>query len=116
VIYAESEGLRIGAHPPVFRPARELNAQLRSANRGRLVVITEVGFQPNSARVALSGPGATGRALELVSSPDGIAEFDDLQPGEYSATARRIGLQPQSVRLAIAAGFADTLLFSLGQP
>jgi hypothetical protein len=112
VIYADSEGLRIAEQPPRLRPAREPNARLRAANSGRLVVQTE----PSGARVTLDRPGATGYHLERVSSAIGITEFDDLQPGEYAATARRVGLRPQTVRISIAAGFTDTLLFSLGQP
>lgn len=116
VIHPNTEGLRIGEEPPVFRPAREEDARLRSANRGRLVVRTAVGSAPSDVRVALSGPGATGHLLEQVSTSSGTAEFNNLEPGEYTATARRVGLRPQTVRLRIAAGFADTLLLSLGQP
>ena len=116
VIYANREGLGITEQPPLFRPAREPNARLRSANRGALIVQTAVGSEPSSARVSLGGPGVTGRAFERVSSSDGMSEFDDLQPGEYTATARRVGLRPQTVRLTIGAGFTDTLQFNLGQP
>ena len=115
-IYADREGLRIAERPPLFRPAREPNIRLRSANRGSLVVQTNVGFEPSGVRVTLGGPGTTGRPLEQVSSSAGLTEFDDLQPGEYTATARRVGLRPQTVRLTIVAGFTDTLQFCLGQP
>jgi len=116
VIYASAEGLRIGEEPPLFRPAREADARLRSAKRGRLVVRTAVGSEPSSVRVALAGPGANHRPLEQVSTSSGTAEFSDLESGEYTVTARRVGLRPQTVRLMITAGFADTLLLSLGQP
>jgi len=117
VIYATSEGsIRFAEQPPFFRPARELNPGLRSANRGRLVVQTRVGLDPSGARVTIAGPGVIGRQLEQVSNSGGVTEFDDLSPGDYTATARHVGLRPQSVRLTIAAGYTDTLQFSLGQP
>lgn len=116
VIFANSEGLRIGEEPPLFRPGRTPDARLRTANRGRLIVRTEVGSVPSSVRVALNGPDANARRLEQVSTSSGTTEFSDLEPGEYAATARRVGLRPQTVRFEIAAGFTDTLLFSLGQP
>jgi len=116
VIYATTEGVHAAEQPPLFRPARQPNARLRATHRGRLVVQTQIGSEPTGARVTLAQPGATAHALEQVSSSIGIGEFDDLQPGEYTATARHVGMRPQTVRISIAAGFSDTLLFSLGQP
>ena len=116
VVYANTEGLRITEEPPHFLPAREPDARLRSTNRGRLLVRTAVGSVPSGVRLALGGPRASSRLLEQVSTSTGTAEFNDLEPGEYTVTARRVGLRAQTVRLRIAAGFADTLLLSLGQP
>jgi hypothetical protein len=41
--------------------------------------------------------------------------FSALTPGTYTVSARRIGLRVKAVQVLIAAGFADTLMLSLGQ-
>jgi hypothetical protein len=41
--------------------------------------------------------------------------FSALKPGMYTVSARRIGSQVKAVQVLIGAGFADTLMFSLGQ-
>jgi hypothetical protein len=115
-IYADTEGPRIGEQPPLIRPARSVNPQLRAQSRASLVVRTRFGFEPGSASVTLNAgwPGAP--RFQRISTSDGVAEFADLEPGEYTATIRHVGLRPQQLRLVVAAGFSDTLLFSLGQP
>jgi hypothetical protein len=115
-IYANDVGLRVSGQPPLVRPARSVNSQLQSANRGRLVVHTAAGFTPAASSVILDGTGPGGAHIQRTFSAAGIAEFDDLEAGEYTATVRHLGLQPQALRLIIARGFADTVFFNLGQP
>jgi len=115
-IYSDSEGPRVGEQPPLVRPARSVNARLRAQNRASLVVRTCLGFEPGSASVTLNAGWPGTPRFQRVSASDGVAEFGDLEPGEYSAIVRRVGLRPQQLRLVVTSGFADTLLFSLGQP
>jgi hypothetical protein len=122
VLYADTEGLRAAAEPPLLRPARIADAGLRSAQRGQLVVRFELNYQPNATGVTLratAGMQATaGTQTPVEQSVDasGVTAFRGLIPGEYTVTARRIGFQSQSMRVLVAAGFADTLVFHLGQP
>jgi hypothetical protein len=116
VLYANDEGTRVGAEPPALRPARSVDNSLRDAHRGQLVVRSELLFQPNATAVTLRATAGARTAAEQSVNASGFTEFRALAPGEYTVTARRIGLQSQSVRVTIAAGFADTVVFHLGQP
>lgn len=116
VFYAENEGLRIAEQPPVFRPARLVSDGLRSANRGQLVVRVQVSRQASEASVVLHPVAAGQSAVQQSTGRTGVTEFSPLIPGEYAVTARRVGLRPQTVRVVVAGGFADTITFGLGQP
>lgn len=116
VLYADTEAVLTVAEPPALRPARSVDARLRAEQRAQLVVRSELSYRPNATAITLRKTDGTQRSVEQSVDAHGFAEFPELLPGEYTVTARRIGLQPQSVRVMVAVGFADTLVFHLGQP
>ena len=115
-IYADNEGPRVSGQPPLVRAARIEDPSLRRLQRGRIVIHTAVGFQPMRAVVTVASGAASSGSFTDTTSTRGDLESRPLLPGEYLVSARRVGVVPQLVRIQVTVGFADTLLFTLGQP
>jgi hypothetical protein len=114
-VIATTEGVYIGGRPSLLKPARTPEAALLSAGRGALVVIAAIGPEPSS-HVEILLQDSRGAGIDnRITDATGSAVFGALIPGTYTVSARRIGLQAKAVQVLIGAGFADTLMFSLGQ-
>lgn len=116
ILYADTEcGNCTPSLPPFVRPSRAVDHQLQIAGRGRLVVRIDAYDQPTAALVVLERPSDRAHSIQQTTSSNGVTVFDALAVGEYTVRARRVGLQPQSMRVLISIGFADTPIFGLGQ-
>ena len=109
---ADTEGRQTGL-PPVYSPNRVADLELRSRGRGRLIVQVEGSGGIDKAEVRLletrTSPERTG-----ITDTNGTAIIDTVVPGEYIGIVRRIGMQQQSFRIRLTAGYADTLRISFG--
>ncbi|HEX8943325.1 MAG TPA: hypothetical protein VF785_09320 [Gemmatimonadaceae bacterium] len=114
-VIASTEGVYIGGSPSLLKPARTPEAALLSAGRGALVVIAAIGPEPSShVEILLQDSRGVGIGNRITDATGSVV-FSALKPGTYTVSARRIGLQVKAVQVLIGAGFADTLMFSLGQ-
>lgn len=113
-IYAESEGLRVSATPPIVRPARRTDSDLLATKHGQLVIRAGAGTPDALGPFTVDVADAHGALVGSQVVHKGRASFV-LAPGEYTVTARSVGFVPQRLGIALSAGYADTIQFILGQ-
>jgi len=111
---AVSEGLRISAAPPVTRPARRTDPDLVASKHGQLVILARAGTPEPVAPFTVTVADAHGAPVASQVMEKGRTSLV-VAPGEYTVTTRSIGLLPQRLGIALSAGYADTIQFTLGQ-
>ena len=115
ISFAQVEAGGPSAQPPLIHAARVEDPSLRRLQRGQLIIHAVVGYQPTRAVVTIALSVASSGSLTDTTSTRGVLESEPLPPGEYLVSARHVGVVPQLVRIHVTAGFADTVLFTLGQ-
>jgi len=113
-VYADAEGVQQASRPPLLSAGRVADTRLLKSERGKIVAHTAFGVEPGPARVSIRGGENGAVTITAVSNAAGVLE-SELVPGECVVEARRVGAVPQSLRIRITRGFADTISFVLGQ-
>ena len=98
------------------RPARSADPTLLADRRARLLIRATAGTQEPAGSFTIDVAGARGGPVaSQLTDKSGRTSFA-LDPGEYLVTARTVGLVPQRLAIVATAGYADTIVFTLGQP